>query len=632
MSIQFGQCDLRGVPLDAREFEKASEILTPHCRDNQGTYRDAGVAMLYRPFPTTEEADREVQPYVLGSSAVITWDGRLDNAADLIRELGGHISSEQTDVAIVAAAYERWGTNCFGRLIGDWAIAIWDRRKRSVLLARDFSGIRHLYYRLEKHRLTWSTVLDPLVLLGDHTLELNEEYIAGWLSSFPQPTLTPYNAIRAVEPSCFVSFSEQGQCQRRYWDFDPAKRIWYRSDSEYEEQFRTLFRHAVTRRLRSNAPVTAELSGGLDSSAIVCLADDIIAKEGGPELKTLSYYDDSEPNWNERPYFTLIEGKRGRTGHHVNIQGGNDWQPFDRDVPVAWTPAFAGKPTDVQKQFAEALTAQGSRVLLSGIGGDEVLGGVPNALPELADLLVGGRLGLLAHQLKAWSLSLRRPWIHLFRDTVLLFLPAALRGQEPENTSNWLTADFVKRCKFALIGYASRTETFGPRPSFQENLSTLEGLRRQLACPVPPTGIPHEYRYPYLDRDLLEFLFSIPREQLVRPGQRRSLMRRALKGVVPEEILNRKRKAFVSRAPALAIRASFAKRRPTEVSVLGSLGIIDEEKFAAEMKKNLLGEEVPIVPLLRVLILESWLRNLMAQGAISSKQPNQAQPLLVFQA
>ena len=633
MSIQFGQCELGGAPLAEREFEKASEILTRYCRDNQATYRDTNVAMLYQPFPTTEEANREVQPHALGSSAVITWDGRLDNATDLLRELGEPISSAQTDVTIVAAAYERWGTNCFGRLIGDWAIAIWDGRKRAVLLARDFSGIRHLYYRLEKRRLTWSTVLDPLVPLAGHPFDLNEEYIAGWLSLFPQPTVTPYKEIRAVPPSCFVSFTDQGQCQRKYWDFDPAKRILYRSDSEYEEQFRSFLRRAVKRRLRSNRAVVAELSGGVDSSAIVCVADDIIANEGGPELNTLSYYDDSEPNWNERPYFALVERKRGRTGYHINIQGSNDWQPFDSDAQVAWTPAFAGKPTDVQKQFTDVLTAQGSRVLLSGLGGDEVLGGVPNALPELADLLVGAQLRPLAHQLKAWSLSLRRPWIHLFRDTVLLFMPAALCGQEPAKRNSWLTADFAKRCKFALMGYASRVKAFGALPSFQENLSTLDALRRQLACSAPSTEVRHEYRYPYLDRDLLEFLFSIPREQLVRPGQRRSLMRRALRGVVPDEILNRKRKAFVSRTPALAIRASLAKRQGrAEVSVLGSLGIIDEEKLAAEMKKNLLGGEIAIVPLLRVRILESWLSSLMARGDISSKQPDQAQPLLIFQA
>ena len=97
----------------------------------------------------------------------------------------------------------------------------------------------------------------------------------------------------------------------------------------------------------------------------------------------------------------------------------------------------------------------------------------------------------------------------------------------------WLQSSFVKRHRAALTGYPSRTKLFGPLPSFQDNLGTLDALRRQLARTALPFEPPFEKRYPYLDRGLLEFMFAIPREQLVRPTQRRSLMRRALVGIVP---------------------------------------------------------------------------------------------------
>src|SRR5581483_4360900 len=112
---------------------------------------------------------------------------------------------------------------------------------------------------------------------------------------------------------------------------------------------------------------------------------------------------------------------------------------------------------------------------------------------------------------------------------------------------------FVSRNQRALAEYRSRVKIFGPPPSVQENLSTLEALRRQLASLMLPTDPLHEVRYPYLDRDLLEFLYGIPRQQLVRPNERRSLMRRALKGVVPDQVLNRRRKAFVIRSPIITI-------------------------------------------------------------------------------
>src|SRR5882762_1862451 len=121
---------------------------------------------------------------------------------------------------------------------------------------------------------------------------------------------------------------------------------------------------------------------------------------------------------------------------------------------------------------------------------------------------------------------------------------------------------------------------FGPRPTFQANISALESLRRQLACQTLPSGPPYVKCYPYLDRSLLEFAYSIPREQLVRPGQRRSLMRRALLGIVPNEIFERKRKAFVARRPRAAISAEWARLWALSQHMnSSSLGIVDRKSF-----------------------------------------------------
>ena len=113
----------------------------------------------------------------------------------------------------------------------------------------------------------------------------------------------------------------------------------------------------------------------------------------------------------------------------------------------------------------------------------------------------------------------------------------ALRVPCPARPTRLLVdPSFAKRCRAALGGYTKRWRWFGALPSFQENADALDGIRRQLGCRDLTAGYPYEKRYPVLDRDLLEFLFAIPREQLVRPGERRSLMRRALKGIVPEEV------------------------------------------------------------------------------------------------
>jgi len=318
VSVQFGSWNLDGRPAEREYLAKAEGMLSPYGPDGGGAYIKDSVGILFRAFHTTKESRSEAQPLIAPSGAILTWDGRLDNRAELIQELRDILTHGSTDVSIAAAAYERWGTGSFAKLLGDWAVSIWNPRDQSLILAKDPIGTRHLYYSLDKDQVSWSTILDPLVLLAGKTFALEEEYIAGWLSFFPATHLTPYVGIHSVPPSASVCIQAGKHTVSKYWDFDPGKHIRYRTDAEYEEHFRTVFAKAVQRHLRSDLPVLSELSGGRDSASIVCMADTIIARgiAETPRLDTISHYDDSEPHWNERPYFTKVEEKRGRTGWH----------------------------------------------------------------------------------------------------------------------------------------------------------------------------------------------------------------------------------------------------------------------------------------------------------------------------
>ncbi len=188
--------------------------------------------------------------------------------------------------------------------------------------------------------------------------------------------------------------------------------------------------------------------------------------------------------------------------------------------------------------------------------------------------------------------------------------------------AGWLCPGFVARHRAALNGYNCRLTLFGSPPSLQENLLTLEVLRRQLGCSGPHSEPPYDTYYPYLDRDLLEFLYAIPREQLVRPGQRRSLMRRALVGIVPDEILNRKRKAFIARAPMAAIAAEWARLAGMcQNMVTSSLRIVDPTRFHEALRMARHGRQVPMIALVRTLALESWLRAATDRGLFGKFTP-----------
>jgi asparagine synthase (glutamine-hydrolysing) len=624
MSVQFGRWNWDGKPVDPTYLAKVNPIIAPYGPDDGGSYSKPGISILYRAFHTTKESRRESHPHVTNFGVVITWDGRLDNRTEIMRHLRDHPTINSTDISIVAAAYEEWGAACFAKLIGDWALSIWDAKARTLILAKDAIGTRHLYYSIDKNQVTWSTILDPLVLFSGKSFALCEEYIAGWFSFFPATHLTPYVGIHSVPPSSSVVMRDGKHTVTKYWDFDPAKCTRYDNDANYEEHFRTVFAEAIRRRLRSDRPILAELSGGMDSSSIVCMADTLVARgdADAPKLDTVSYYDDSEPNWNERPFFRKVEEQRGRTGLHIDVGSEHGVANYSGTGPLRISPGSEGEPSGPRKSFHAFLAANGHRVILSGFGGDEVLGGVPLPTSELADLAARVEARMLARQLKVWAFDKRRPWFHLFWETVRRFLPLALTGCAAHlSPAPWLDPNFVARQRLALTGYESRIRLFGPLPTFQENLSTIDALRRQLGSNVLPAGPTYDKCYPYLDRDLLEFLFAVPREQLLRPGQRRSLMRRALVGIVPAEILNRKRKAFVARRTLLAISDQFDELSGTlDPMLTGSLGIINPSAFHRELQKARAGRETFPIALLRTIGIEAWLRNLAAGGLLEGQE------------
>lgn len=612
MSVQFGRWSFDGLPPEPAYLDAVSELLAPHGPDGGSFFSSKGLDILYRALHTRKESRRERQPYVSPSGFVVVWDGRLDNREGLARQLGHEQSGDAPDVSIVASAYKRWGDDCLVKLSGDWAVSIWNPNERSLLLAKDPIGVRPLYYSTQKQLVLWSSILEPLVLLAGKSFELAEEYIAGWFSFFPAAHLTPYAGVHSVGPSTCVRFTEKAKSVKKYWDFDPGKRIRYRADGEYEEHFRCVFTEAVRRRLCADAPILAELSGGMDSSSIVCMADAIISDGHAetPRLDTVSYYNDQEPNWNERPFFVKVEEKRGRTGSHIDVSSEDSFlTEFDNNRP-AMTPASGSHKAS--KQLSQCMLAGGHRVVLSGIGGDEVTGGVPTPIPELADLLAGGRFISLAHQLKVWALYKRKPWFHLFFEAAQGFLPPSLLGVPKRmRPAVWLDRSFVKRHRAALTGYSRRLRLFGDLPSFQENLRSLDGLRRQLGCTALPSTPPCERRYPYLDRDLLEFLFAIPQEQLVRPGHRRSLMRRSLGTLVPAEILNRRRKAFLARSPLLGISREWQTMLElTQAHLSGPIRIVDCSQWVNSWNQARRSSSFASIQFARVFSLVRWLEYL----------------------
>ena len=378
----------------------------------------------------------------------------------------------------------------------------------------------------------------------------------------------------------------------------------------------------------------------MDSSSVVCMADRIIAHGvvETPRVDTLSVHNDSDPNWNERPYFAKVEEKRGCPGFHIDL-GAREQTGAFQPRPLSFEseddcfdalPAFAPRHSEVTRRYREYVKAQGYRVTLSGVGGDETTGAVATPLPELQNLLARGQFVKLARQLRVWAAQSKRSKhpLQLLWDAARGFLPSVLLSIDKNmQPAPWFGSAFVRRNHEALCHRSYRLKLVGPLPSFQHYIHALKDMQNILACCLPPAAPHWEIRYPFFDRDLLEFLCAIPREQIVRPGQRRSLMRRALVGIVPSEVLNRRHSVVLQQE-----RSTTAPREWSSLPdinrclVSSSIEIIDQDQLLQALQRAKRNGEPCVGALDRTFTFESWLRRVMSHGVLNCPVP-MTQPL-----
>ncbi len=339
-------------------------------------------------------------------------------------------------------------------------------------------------------------------------------------------------------------------------------------------------------------------------------------------MDTISYYDKTEPRADDLIYFQKIEEKRGRVGAHIDA-GTLGTTPCSLDYSDFNTlPGYLGLAQQLEAERGTVVQEGGYRAVLSGLGGDEFLGGIPDPRDHLADLIVQFKFIRLAKQLVAWSLVKRKPWIQLLGQASVYLLPASLRQYftKQAKVESWIEKRFAKRTRIA-IRLLDVDEHFGLwLPTRRSCISGLVLIANKLAKWKSPGKALEESRFPYLDQNLIEFILSIPARQLLSPGQRRSLMRRALVGLVPQDILSRRTKQFGARTPIVALEKNLDQLQVAFDSPLSSkLGYINRALFLDAWQSARNGKTIHIVRLLRTIALEFWLRDIAARGLLQTE-------------
>ncbi len=532
-----------------RDVEHIGHHLRASGPDEIHQWSGESIAMTFCAFHTTAEDHSARQPLSFGPY-VLCWDGRIDNRDELLCALGTDLHPESVaDNALVTACYEHWGDTTFSRIRGDWALALWDTRTHELTLSRDYIGVRRLFYFRDSSRIIWASTVEALLPVIDSPLELDITYFGGRFTGIAPLHTTPYENVRAVLPATVERFNRVGQVVRkRYWSLSASLR---NSDSmnDVEEEFREVFGLAVRRRLRSDAAVAAELSGGLDSSSIVCVADQVSQRFGNKPVLTISHYDEAEPSGDERPYFTKIEAYRGVQGSHVDLGtihaevSGREFHlpPTDR-VPAA--PGQFLRAFLLDSRMSSLYSELGARAVLSGFGGDELLGGIQFEAPEIADAVCQGRWRQAYRASLDWAIT-RNTTIFAQWSNVLALVNAC---HNPERLASSTSYEWLAIPAVPPLSVHDFTDWKGLSPSQVCLEWTRFLISSQLTNTPPMLAGCIELRYPMLDQSLFEFLARTPRREIVNAQQRRSLMRRALRGIVPDDILSRRSKWFGERA------------------------------------------------------------------------------------
>lgn len=484
----------------------------------------------------------------------IVFNGEIYNFPEIRTELEaqGCRFRSGTDTEVVLAAYAAWGLECLRRFNGMWAFVLWDRPKRKLILCRDRFGVKPLYYLHDAEAFAFASEIKALAALRPGRLRPDQgqvfDYLMlGWEGDGGR---TFFEGVRELEPGAILEYDLAGGSLRssRYYRLPVEDGCPAYNPTLAEGMVKGVSHHlrrAVELRLRSDVPVGSCLSGGLDSSAVVCTVDRLLAKgridQVGERqsLFTAGYRDYSR---DERSWAELVAGSTASSWHVVypearELLSDVEDLVYCQDMPFVSTSIYA------QYRVMKLARERGATVLLDGQGGDELFAGYASYYTTLyREMMARGRWGELGRE---WS-SLGRASVSrtgllsslvktAFQDLVPgEFLPAVYRRLRPE--SAYLTGDFWQQHRRRLEAIKERT--FGGLNAMLRDQMTGRSLKNLLRYEDRNSmRFSIESRTPFADDlPLIEFVFNIPGVYKIHRGWGKQLLRQATGGLVPDPI------------------------------------------------------------------------------------------------
>ncbi len=564
MSAIAGLVRFSGEPVIDCHLSEASDLLAAPGLGAPAAWRSGGAGFLVRQRIVTPEDMAERQPWIgRDGRRVLVYDGRMDNRDEVMAALGISPRPEEAipDGLLFLEAFERWKEDAPRRLIGDFVVALWDDEERRLLLVRDQMGMRTLYYHRGSDFVAFATTFRALQALPGVPRRLDELGIADFLilnGNHPEETF--YQGLRRVPGATVMAFDARGQRANRYWAPDPEHTLRLAGDGEYVEAARELLDRAVSCRLRAAAPVAAEMSGGLDSSAVASTAARLLAPERLPVVTTVpppglelpaarnGAYND------ETPYVTAVAAMHPNMD--LTLVSSRGRHRLETDPTLFFdAAAFPAAMITNIGWFApseERIADAGITVLLCGSQGNSAWSW--DGLRDLENLFRRGRWLTLFRELvlagrrrpwgRDWRMLLRTEVINPMIPAVWARYMSDRRGRGSDFWSGYsaINPNFAREIRLfercLRAGHAPCLGCAASGRALRLLMLNRMGHGRDIGNAMRAiTGI--ERRDPLADIRLIEFCLSLPHDQYLRDGITRRLARRCLTDRLPSMITAR---------------------------------------------------------------------------------------------
>ena len=543
---------------DKGVLERMCNVLAPYGKDAQHARAMGSAGFVRTLLRTTPEDALDHQPCADADSGwALVFDGRIDNREELAAALGIEPARlrQLADAALVLHAVARWETACLPRLLGDFALAAWHARRRRLILSRDYLGTRPLFWHQGDGFVAFASLPKALFAIPGVPRELSEEGLHDFLALVPMlDGKSLYQGIQRVMPGQCVTV-EDGRVRSEAWyRFDPRRELRLASDAEYVEAFSERLERAVARRLRAVGPIASELSSGFDSGTVTAVAAAQLAGRGESLLafthvprEGFAERTRGGTHADEGPAARAVAARYPNIEHILFRSGvASPVQDLDFDVEQLDRPPLNICNGVWVNQMRALAAARGARVLLNGgVGNMTISYDGRSLLPALF-----GRGQWLRWQHEARALQRTHPglrWRTLLAHSMAAWIPQRVFTRWSRwRGGGWNLTDYsaINPAFMAQMDTATRARDGGVDPTYRDLAdSRLVRIRSLLLVDIGEyslganqAGI--DARDPTSDRELVEFCLAVPEAQYLRDGQTRWLLRRAMAGRLPAEILD----------------------------------------------------------------------------------------------